>query len=62
LPAVDQPAAGDFAEAVRFRRMAQGHRNRDRRLANGRIHRAEMQWYDTHGIGKVGMTVKRLLD
>jgi hypothetical protein len=32
------------------------------RLANGRIQRAEIHWYEAHGIGKVGMKVKRYLD
>ena len=32
------------------------------RLANGRIQRAEIDGYEAHGIGKVGMKVKRYLD
>jgi hypothetical protein len=32
------------------------------RLANGRIQRAEIHWYEAHGIGRVGMKVKRYLD
>ncbi len=32
------------------------------RLANGRVQRAEIHWYEAHGIGKVGMKVKRYLD
>jgi hypothetical protein len=31
-------------------------------LTNGEIHRAELHWYEAHGIGKRGMKVKRLLD
>ncbi len=31
-------------------------------LTNGRIHFAELHWYECHGIGKRKMKVKRLLD
>ena len=32
------------------------------RLANGRIRRAELHWYETHGIGKREMKRKRYMD
>ncbi|MFZ1804933.1 MAG: hypothetical protein WAU05_13480 [Nitrospira sp.] len=32
------------------------------RLANGIIRRAEVHWYDAHGIGRNKMKIKRLLD
>ena len=32
------------------------------RLDNGRVWRAELHWYEAHGIGKKGMKIKRLLD
>jgi hypothetical protein len=32
------------------------------RLKSGRIWRAELHWYEAHGIGKRGMKIKRLLD
>ena len=32
------------------------------RLANGRIRRAEVHWYQAHGIGRVRMKIKRFLD
>jgi hypothetical protein len=32
------------------------------RLANGRIRRAEMHWYEAHGIGKKEFKRKRYLD
>ena len=32
------------------------------RLANGRVCRAEIHWYEAHGIGKKKMKIKRLLD
>jgi hypothetical protein len=32
------------------------------RLANGMIHKAEVHWYEAHGIGKKDMKCKRYLD
>ena len=32
------------------------------RLANGRIRRAELHWYEAHGIGKKRLKLKRYLD
>jgi hypothetical protein len=32
------------------------------RVSNGRIKRAEVHWYEAHGIGRKRMKVKRLLD
>jgi hypothetical protein len=32
------------------------------RLANGHICRAEIHWYEAHGIGRRGMKIKRFLD
>ncbi len=32
------------------------------RLRGGSIHRAEIHWYEAHGVGRVGMKVKRYLD
>jgi hypothetical protein len=32
------------------------------RLPSGRIHRAEVHWYEAHGIGKRKMKIKILLD
>jgi hypothetical protein len=32
------------------------------RLADGRIRRAEVHWYEAHGIGKKKMKVKRFLE
>ncbi len=32
------------------------------RLLSGRMRRAELHWYEAHGIGKRGMKIKRLLD
>ena len=31
------------------------------RLANGRIRRAEVHWYEAHGVGKKKMKIKRIL-
>ncbi len=32
------------------------------RLRSGRIRRAEVHWYEAHGIGKRGLKIKRFLD
>ncbi len=32
------------------------------RLKSGRTRRAELHWYEAHGIGRKGMKIKRLLD
>ena len=32
------------------------------RLANGTVARAELHWYEAHGIGRRELKVKRLLD
>ena len=34
----------------------------DIRLTNGHIRRAEVHWYEAHGIGKKKMKIKRFLD
>ena len=32
------------------------------RLASGSVRRAELHWYEAHGLGKRKMKIKRLLD
>lgn len=32
------------------------------RLRNGRVRRAELHWYEAHGIGKKDFKIKRYLD
>ncbi len=32
------------------------------RLQNGRIHNAEIHWYEAHGVGRKKLKIKRLLD
>lgn len=32
------------------------------RLSDGQVCRAEMHWYEAHGIGRVEMKIKRFLD
>ena len=34
----------------------------DVRLKSGLLRRAELHWYEAHGIGKRGMKIKRFLD
>jgi len=32
------------------------------RLTSGAVHRAEIHWYEAHGVGRGGMKIKRYLD
>ncbi len=32
------------------------------RFPNGEVHRAEVHWYEAHGVGRRDMKVKRVLD
>jgi hypothetical protein len=32
------------------------------RLNNGALRRAEIHWYEAHGVGKKGLKIKRFLD
>ena len=32
------------------------------RLVSGRVRRAEVHWYEAHGVGKQGFKIKRFLD
>ena len=32
------------------------------RLANGKVRRAEVHWYEAHGVGKKKFKIKRFLD
>ena len=32
------------------------------RLRGGRVRRAELHWYEAHGVGRVKMKIKRFLD
>ncbi len=32
------------------------------RLASGRVRRAEIHWYEAHGVGRRGFKIKRFLD
>lgn len=32
------------------------------RLRSGAVHRAEIHWYEAHGIGRVKLKIKRLLN
>ena len=32
------------------------------RLTSGVVHRAEIHWYEAHGVGRVGMKIKRYLE
>jgi len=52
----------------RLRKMYGGSRWRKRkgvalvRLENGDVHRAELHWYEAHGVGRREMRIKRKLD
>lgn len=32
------------------------------RLVNGSLRRAEIHWYEAHGVGKKGLKIERFLD
>ena len=32
------------------------------RLVNGNVRKAEVHWYEAHGVGKRGLKIKRFLD
>ena len=32
------------------------------RVSGGRVRRAELHWYEAHGVGRVKMKIKRFLD
>ena len=32
------------------------------RLGDGSVHRAEIHWYEGHGVGRVEVKIKRFLD
>src|SRR5262249_37971945 len=38
------------------------YQNAGVRLGSGRIRRAEVHWYEAHGVGRVKMKIKRFLD
>ena len=53
---------------ARLRKRYGGRRWRKRkgvatiRLAGGRVRRAEVHWYEAHGVGRKGWKIKRFLD
>jgi hypothetical protein len=59
---------GAIRELPRLRRAYGAGRWRKRkgvaqvRLADGSVYRAEVYWYEAHGIGRVEMKLKRFLD
>ncbi len=59
---------GNIRDIMRLRRQYGPGRWRklkgiaDVRLESGRICRAELHWYEAHGIGRRKMKIKRLLD
>lgn len=61
-------AGANIRELARLRRRFGAGRWRKRkgvaniRLGSGRIRRAELHWYEAHGIGRVKVKIKRLLD
>ena len=60
--------AGNIRDIMRLRRQYGPGRWRklkgiaDVRLESGRVCRAELHWYEAHGIGRRKMKIKRLLD
>lgn len=56
------PAADKSAEATRRQALAKTERDATVRLVNGSVRRAEIHWYEAHGVGKRGLKIKRFLD
>jgi len=60
--------ASSIRELPRLRRAYGAGRGRKRkgiaqvRLEDGTIYRAEVHWYEAHGIGRVEVKIKRFLD
>lgn len=60
--------SGGIRDLARLRRTYGGQRWRkvkgtaDVELLTGEIRRAELHWYEAHGIGKQEIKIKRLLD
>lgn len=66
---IERIAAGPGVRvAHRLRRLYGGRRWRKMkgkatvRLANGRIRRVELHWYEAHGVGRRDFKIKRYLD
>ncbi len=47
---------------IQIRHYAQNYLVATGRLANDRIRRGELHWYEAHGLGKRKMKIKRYLD
>lgn len=69
VSAIETIATGHSVRRLKsLRKRYGGHRWRKRkgtatvRLADGSIRRAEVHWYEAHGVGRKGWKVKRLLD
>lgn len=60
--------AGSIRELPRLRKAYGSGRWRKRKgfarvkLDDGLVHRAEVHWYEAHGIGRVELKIKRFLD
>ena len=50
------------SESVRARSVAQAKRRCHGALANGKLRRVELHWYEAHGIGKRDFKIKSYLD
>jgi hypothetical protein len=69
---IDQPETIASGSGVRIRALLQKIHGRGRwrkrkgvatvRLANGRLRRVELHWYEAHGVGKRDFKIKRYLD
>ena len=66
---VETIATGHGIERLKHLRKRHGGRrwrklkgNATVRLVNGSIRRAEVHWYEAHGVGRRGLKIKRFLD
>jgi hypothetical protein len=61
-------AGGNIRDIMRIReKYGAGHWRKLKgfasvRLEDGRVRKAEIHWYEAHGIGKVKMKIKRFMD
>jgi len=66
---IETIAAGRGIRRLKFLRERDGGRHWRRRkgnatvrLASGSIRRAEVHWYEAHGVGRNGLKIRRFLD
>jgi len=69
ISGIEVMAAGRGVRRLRYLRRRYGGRRWRKlkgfamvRLANGSVRRAEVHWYEAHGVGRKGWKIKRFVD